>query len=98
VVGYLGTPIIQGNAYFPIVSVRNGTRMPPYFRLDTRVNKAFDRKRFKTTLYAEVSDLTNHANYYYWGFVPDYVQYGYIAAGRGTFLKIIPSVGVSVEF
>jgi hypothetical protein len=98
VIGYLGTPIIQGNAYFPIVSVRNDTRMPAYFRLDTRINKAFHRKRSKTTLYAEISDLTNHANYQYWGFVPDYARYGYIEAGRGTFLKIIPSVGVSVEF
>jgi len=99
VIGYLGTPIIQGNAYFPIVNVRNDTRMPTYFRLDTRVNKAFNRRRSKTTLYAEISDLTNHANYQYWGFVPDYVrQYGYIEAGRGTFLRIIPSVGLSVEF
>lgn len=99
VVGYLGTPVLHGNAYFPIVSVRNETRMPPYFRLDTRVNKAFHRKRSKTTLYAEITDLTNHANYQYWGFVPDYVRpYGYIEAGRGTFLRIIPSVGLSVEF
>jgi hypothetical protein len=99
VAGYLGTPIVQGDAYFPIVGVRNDTRMPAYFRLDTRFNKAFHRKRSKTTLYAEISDLTDRANYLYWGFVPDYVRpYGYIAAGRGTFLRIIPSVGVSVEF
>ena len=72
--------------------------MPPYFRLDTRVNKAFHRKRSKTTLYAEITDLTNHANYQYWGFDADYVRpYGYIEAGRGTFLRIIPSVGLNVE-
>ncbi len=99
VIGYLGEPIVQGNAYFPIVSVRNDTRMPAYFRLDTRVNKAFHRKRYKATLYAEITNLTNHSNYQYWGFVPDYVRpYGFIAAGRGTFLPIIPSVGLSVEF
>ena len=100
VVGYLGAPILyEGNAYFPIVNVRNGTRMPPYFRLDTRVNKAFHRQRSKITLYAEITDLTDHANYQYWGFVPDYVRpNGYIEAGRGTFLKFIPSVGLTVEF
>ena len=99
IVGYLGAPIVNyGNAYFPIASVRNEIRMPHYFRLDTRVNKAFHGKRSKTTLYAEVSDLTDHANYQYWGFVPDYVRYGYIEAGSGTFLKILPSLGVSVEF
>jgi hypothetical protein len=99
VIGYLGTPIIQGNAYFPIVSVRNGTRMPPYFRLDTRVNKVFDRKRTKTTLYGEITNLTNHLNYVYSGFVPDFVRpYGYIGADHETFFGIIPSVGVKVEF
>jgi hypothetical protein len=98
IVGYLGTPAAMGNVFFPIASVRNDVRMPAYFRLDTRVNKAFHGKRSKTTLYAEVSDLTNHANYQYWGFVPEYIRYRYIEAGFGTFLKILPSVGVSVEF
>ncbi len=98
IVGYLGTPVTSGNMYFPIASVPNQVRMPAYFRLDTRVNKAFHGKRSKTTLYAEITDLTNYANYQYWGFVPDYVRYGYIEAGFGTFLKILPAVGVSVEF
>ena len=99
VIGYLGQPIMYGGkAYFPIVSVRNDTRNPAYFRLDTRVNKAFYRKHTKITLYGEVINLTDHSNYLYWGFVPDYVSYGYIAAGRGTIMEILPSVGVSVEF
>ncbi len=98
VIGYLGQPIMQGNAYFPIISVCNDTRNPAYFRLDTRVNKAFYRKHTKITLYGEVINLTDHSNYLYWGFVPDYVSYGYIAAGRGTIMEILPSVGVSVEF
>jgi hypothetical protein len=100
VIGYLGQPIFYvGNAYFPIISVSNETRNPTYFRLDLRVNKAFYRKRTKTTLYAEIINLTDHRNYLYWGFVPDYVRpYGYIEAGRGTILPILPGVGVSVEF
>jgi hypothetical protein len=99
VIGYLGPFVMQnGEAYFPIVSTRNIVRIPAYFRLDARVNKAFHHKRSKTTLYAEIANLTNHSNYQYWGFVPDYAPQGYIAAGRGTFLPIIPSVGVSMEF
>jgi hypothetical protein len=99
VVGYLGQPTMNnGNAYFPIVNVRNDTRMPSYFRLDARANKAFYRKRSKLTLYTEITNLTDHSNYQYWGFVPDFVQNGYIAAGRGTFLPTIPSVGFSAEF
>jgi hypothetical protein len=99
VIGYLGGPTMyQGKAYFPIVDVRNDTRNLAYFRLDTRVNKAFYRKHTKITLYGEVINLTDHSNYLYWGFVPDYVSYGYIAAGRGTIMTVLPSVGVSVEF
>jgi len=98
VVGYLGPPVMQGKIYFPIVSARNDTRNNDYFRLDARVNKAFYRRRTKTTLYAEAINLTDHANYIYEGFVPDYARpYGYIEAGRAT-LPILPSVGVSVEF
>jgi hypothetical protein len=100
VIGYLGEPAMyQGKDYFPIVDVRNDTRNPAYFRIDARINKAFYRRRTKTTLYGELVNLTNHSNYLYWGFVPDYARpYGVIEAGRGTIMGILPSAGVSVEF
>ena len=98
IVGYLGAPLQQGRWYFPLIDTPNTQRMPAYFRLDARVNKAFHRKRSKTTLYAELRNITNHTNYYYWGFVTDYARYGYIMTGRGTFLGIIPSAGLSIEF
>ncbi|MGA2195600.1 MAG: TonB-dependent receptor [Bryobacteraceae bacterium] len=108
VMGYLGPPYIPGqfpgmpanlNIYFPIASVPNQIRMPYYFRMDARINKAFHRKRSKTTLYAEIIDLTNRSNYEYIGFVPDFVRpYGYIAAYRTSVFGILPSVGLSVEF
>ncbi len=98
--GYFGSPLISGGlAYFPLVNLRNETRLPAYFRLDARVNKVFYRKRSKTTLYFEMTNLTNHANYRYWGFIPDYVRsQGSIAAGRGQFLPVIPTVGLAIEF
>jgi hypothetical protein len=105
VIGYLGQPLMPQryppnlNSFFPIASVPNGVRVPYYFRIDTRVNKAFHRKRTKTTLYAEIIDLTDRTNYEYVGFVPDYVRpYGYVAADRASVFAILPSVGVSVEF
>jgi hypothetical protein len=97
--GYVGPPTqYEGNWYFPLTALPNQVRMPAYFRLDTRVNKAFYRKRSKFTLYAEVTNLTDHSNPQYWGFVPDMVQAGYLEAGRGNLLPIMPSVGINVEF
>jgi hypothetical protein len=99
ITGYVGSPIqYEGDWYFPLTAIPNQTRMPAYFRLDTRVNKAFYRKHSKFTLYAEITNLTDRSNLQYWGFVPDMVQSGYLEAGRSTLLPIIPSVGLSVEF
>jgi outer membrane cobalamin receptor len=41
---------------------RNGVRAPAYERVDLRVNKAYVRKSYNATLYAEVINLTNHSN------------------------------------
>jgi hypothetical protein len=99
IAGYVGSPTdYEGDWYFPLTAIPNQTRMPAYFRLDTRVNKAFYRKHSKFTLYAEITNLTDHSNLQYWGFVPDAVQAGYLEAGRGNLLPIIPSVGISAEF
>ena len=99
ITGYVGSPIqYEGDSYFPLTATPNQIRMPAYFRLDTRVNKAFYRKRSKFTLYAEITNLTDHSNLLYWGFVPDVVQNGYLEAGRGNLLPIIPSVGINAEF
>jgi outer membrane cobalamin receptor len=99
ITGYVGSPTqYEGDWYFPLTATPNQTRMPAYFRLDTRVNKAYYRKHSKLTLYAEITNLTDHSNLQYWGFVPDVVQGGYLESGRGTLLPIIPSVGLSAEF
>ncbi|MGP8172991.1 MAG: carboxypeptidase regulatory-like domain-containing protein [Terracidiphilus sp.] len=99
ITGYVRAPFqYEGNWYFPLTATPNQIRMPAYFRLDTRINKAFYRKHSKFTLYAEITNLTDHSNMQYWGFVPDMVQDGYLEAGRGNLLPIIPSVGISAEF
>ena len=99
ITGYVGPPTqYEGNWYFPLTAKPNQVRMPAYFRLDTRVNKAFYRKHSKFTLYAEITNLTDRTNPQYWGFVPDMVQAGYLEAGRGNLLPLMPSVGINVEF
>jgi hypothetical protein len=99
ITGYVGPPTeYEGDWYFPLTAAPNQIRMPAYFRLDARVNKAFYRKHSKFTLYAEITNLTDHSNLLYWGFVPDVVQAGYLEAGRSSLLPITPSVGFNAEF
>ena len=99
ITGYVGPPVgYEGDWYFPLTATPNQVRMPAYFRLDTRVNKAFYRKHSKFTIYGEITNLTDHSNLLYWGFVPDEVQAGYLEAGRSSLLSITPSVGINAEF
>jgi hypothetical protein len=99
ITGYVGPPAeFEGDWYFPLIATPNQVRMPAYFRLDARINKAFYRKHSKFTLYAEITNLTDHSNLQYWGFVPDVVQAGYLEAGRDNLLPITPSVGINAEF
>jgi len=99
ITGYVGPPAeFEGDWYFPLTATPNQVRMPAYFRLDARINKAFYRKHSKFTLYTEITNLTDHSNLQYWGFVPDVVQAGYLEAGRDNLLPITPSVGINAEF
>jgi outer membrane cobalamin receptor len=50
------------NGVYDLSQNRNGVRAPAYARADLRVNKAYVRKTFNATLYAEVVNLTNHSN------------------------------------
>jgi hypothetical protein len=94
-----GFPIeCEGDSYFPVTAIPGQTRMPAYFRLDARENNAFYRKDSKLTVDAEIANLTGHSNLQCWGFFPDVVPAGYLKAGCGNLLPIIPSVGVSAEF
>jgi hypothetical protein len=52
---------LDGTAYF-LATNRNGLRAPDYQRTDLRLNKAYVHKKTKTTLFAEVVNLTNHHN------------------------------------
>ena len=76
----------------------NQTRMQPYARLDTRVDKCWAYTRWKFTLYGEVLNLTNHDN-------RRFIDSGVIdpVTGRASIfteqgLPITPAVGVVFEF
>jgi hypothetical protein len=87
----------EGDRYF-LAAERNRVRLPSYHRGDFRINKAFVFDRWKLTLYGEIVNLTNHANYRFDSFN------GYNARTAQAFLTldkmfpVIPSAGLLLEF
>jgi len=87
--------LAAGGQSMYITAERNCWRFGPYERTDLRVNKSWAHRRWMTTLYAEVMNLTNKTNYRF-----DSVDaYG---GGRAwvvldQMFPILPSVGVLFE-
>jgi hypothetical protein len=46
-----------------VSSTRNQTRLPRYARVDLNVSRAFFWSHHRLTLFAELMNVTNHANY-----------------------------------
>jgi Carboxypeptidase regulatory-like domain len=86
----------SGGAYF-LTDVRNTERLPEYARLDLRANRAFTWSRRRLTLFAEVINVLNRANY---RFEPPSVNLSTRAVSPpfDSMLPIVPSVGVLIEF
>lgn len=86
----------SGTAYY-LTSSRNQLRMDPYVRADFRINKAWTHDKWKLTLYGEVINFTNRANYVF-----DILD-GYNAKTGQAFVTlnklfpIIPSAGIVFE-
>lgn len=63
---YRAGPVLDDEDKTPtyvLDAVRNGTRLPTYHRIDLRYNRTFTYGRSRMTLFAEVMNVTNHANY-----------------------------------
>ena len=95
--GFYRDVVGTGTAYF-LAANRNGLRAPNYQRTDLRLNKAYVHKKTKTTLFAEVINLTNHSN-------RDFDSPGpYDSVTTQTYPKffsmfpILPSAGMLFEF
>jgi hypothetical protein len=87
----------RGDAFF-LSEQRNTARVPVYSRLDVRANKAFFFKRWKMTLYAEVSNLLDRTHYRYTDLDSVNLTTGRAFLDSDTLFPILPAVGVSVEF
>ena len=85
-----------GSLYY-LTTVRNQLRLPSYQRADVRINKAWTRNRWKTTLYGEVVNLTSHRNYLFGSFngFTGSTHQAYLTLDR--MFPILPSVGLVVE-
>jgi len=87
----------SGSTYY-LDQNRNGVRLVAYHRADVRINKSFQWKSWRGTLYAEVMNLTNHDNYRYDSFG------GYTAPTRQAYPRLdklfplIPAAGMVFEW
>ncbi len=87
----------QDGEYF-LASERNLVRLPPYQRLDFRLNKSKSFEHAKMTFFVEAVNVLNHANYRfesYNGYDPTSGQ-AYISLSK--MFPIFPSAGVTFEF
>jgi hypothetical protein len=80
-------------------SERNQVRVPDYSRVDVRASKAFLFKKWKLTLSGEVLNLLHHKNEY--NIQSNLIRFrstGRFTTGLRESFRILPSVGVAIEF
>ncbi len=87
----------QGDRYF-LDAQRNTLRLDSYHRADFRINKAFVFDRWKLTLYGEVINLLNHANYRFDSFNGYNSRTGQAFITLDKMFPVIPSAGLVLEF
>jgi ferric enterobactin receptor len=88
---------LAGTEAFTLSDVRNTERLPVYARLDLRANRAFNWSRRRLTLFAEVINVFNRANY---RFEPPSINIATrsVSAPFDSMFPVIPSVGCLFEF
>jgi hypothetical protein len=86
------------NGVYYISRNRNQLRAPFYERTDVRLNKAYVGKKFKTTLFGEIVNITNHTNRDFDTPGPYDPVTGITHPNFYTMFPILPSVGMVLEF
>jgi hypothetical protein len=86
----------DGSVYF-LSSDRNRLRLGPYQRLDFRINKSWTHVHWKATLYGEVLNLTNKANYRFDSFNGYNTRTGQAFLTLDRLFPILPSLGLVIE-
>jgi hypothetical protein len=86
----------SGTAYI-LAERRNLLRVGSYSRADLRVNKAWTRNHWKLTLYGEVINLTNRANYVFDAHTGFNTMTGAASLHFDRLFPVLPSVGLVCE-
>jgi hypothetical protein len=79
--------------YEPIFGAQNSIRLPGFYSLDVRLEKAFVLRRLKFNVFADVQNVTNRKNPEEIIYSADYSQRSYI-----TGLPVLAVVGMRMEF
>ncbi len=89
--------LAQGGGY-SVAERRNGLRAAAYERTDLRLNKAYIRRKVKTTLFAEIVNVLNHTNRDFDSPGPYDPGTGRIFPNFFSMFPILPSAGMVFEF
>jgi hypothetical protein len=75
----------------------NRLRLPPYQRVDLRANKSWTTAHWKTTLYAEVMNLTDKTNYRFDSFNGYNISTHRAFITLDKLIPVLPSIGIVLE-
>jgi hypothetical protein len=93
------TPVIGAylnqatGAYEPVFGRHNSIRIPAFYQLDLRAEKAFIMQRWKASVYVDMQNISNRSNPEEIVYSEDYGQRKYI-----TGLPILAVAGARLEF
>ena len=79
--------------YLPIYAETNSGRLPPYHRLDVKLSKAFQFKRWEMSFFLELLNAYNRQNLLDFSYNDDYTEKDEIYQ-----FPIIPYLGITTEF
>jgi hypothetical protein len=91
--GYL---TLTNGTYF-LAAEKNRLRIDYYQRTDFRVNKSWTRDKWKITLYGELLNMSNRANYLFDSLNSYNTKTGQTSVTLDKMFPILPSVGVVFE-
>jgi hypothetical protein len=92
------TPVVDSylgrNGYYePVFGAHNSIRIPAFYQLDLRGEKAFVMRRTKLSMFIDVQNVTNRKNPEETIYSQDYKQRSYIIG-----LPILAVAGARLEF
>jgi hypothetical protein len=87
----------EGSTYY-LAEVRNGARLGAWERLDFRINKSHAFRRWKATVYGEVVNVLNRANYRFDSYNGFDGRTGQANLSFLNLFPVLPAAGVVAEF